>query len=174
MADKKSVLLGFGDVSKVMMLKEECTAAGTAKVVPSATEDLRPKVGECVSDRWVVSGSPICSLSGMTGEALLRSRRSLQWESLGCCHGHGGSGARRALNKQCEKIGGLCRCEGSRSADNGRVSDAGLELPSGGHVFQLKGTTEGVWCGLCVCLWSVYLQHIGSSILVSRLSLKHK
>lgn len=51
MADKKSVLLGFGDVSKVMMLKEECTAAGTAKVVPSATEDLRPKVGECVSDR---------------------------------------------------------------------------------------------------------------------------
>lgn len=62
------------------------------------------------------------------------------------------SGARRGLNKQCEKVGGLCRCEGPRSADNGRVSDAGLELQSGENVFRLQGTTEGFWCGPSVCL----------------------
>lgn len=48
-----------------------CTAAGTAKVVLSATEDLRPEVGEGVSDLSVVSGAPICNLSGMAGWALL-------------------------------------------------------------------------------------------------------
>lgn len=131
-----------------------CMAAGAIKVVPSVTADLWPKVGGGVSERSVVSESAICSSSGRVREDSLEEREECwPWDESG-----GGEsevvvlpGAKRGdLQRQCEGLGCLCRCEGRQSAGGGREHRKGL---------RLKGTTEGgrgeeeasgVVC-LCVC-----------------------
>lgn len=50
---------------------------------------------------------------------------------------------RWGLYKQCERVRGLCWCEGLKSAGGDRVSDAGLGPPSGQNVFWLKSTRGG-------------------------------
>lgn len=149
-------------------------AAGVAKVTPSVTAALGPPVGKGVSKQSGVLESPSCSSARMALEDFTLRLGGVLTQGRVCLRLACGMVMHKGVYTNKLRVPGL---EADRKAPDHQVTvgwshclvKIGLVESSHRQAWGGGGTGRA----LSVCLWSIYLQHIGSW-LIFKLSLREK